>query len=142
MEYSLKMKIIIFTFICLLGAASALIQPGPCPTKYPVMDFNLTAHLGTWYEIERYDYDDQFDADCVTVTFIQNGDGSLSVEHQLKFYPDLYTVVQRGSAALSFPDEEPLTGSFNVTFDSESESCNCFTFNCLKLTVFQMNLFL
>ncbi|XP_053691249.1 apolipoprotein D-like [Sabethes cyaneus] len=101
-----------------LGSRSLgqIIAIGQCPEHPVVQNFDLQAYVGYWYEISRYERDTQRGAECVQVNYTLNADNSVRVENRQLIPPSGEFDVIVGRSVLSFPDENPLQGKFNLTF--------------------------
>ncbi|XP_067010741.1 apolipoprotein D [Anabrus simplex] len=55
---------------------------GSCPQMEVVQNFNAGAYLGKWYEQERYFTIFEVDADCVTATYTDEGNGVVGVNNE------------------------------------------------------------
>ncbi|XP_066948345.1 apolipoprotein D-like [Macrobrachium rosenbergii] len=56
----------------------SLLRTGPCPDVPVVHNFNVTAYLGRWYELERFENLFQSGA-CATADYARFPNGSISV---------------------------------------------------------------
>lgn len=68
----------LFILASYLQNTSASITPGKC-FSVPIRDFNPTPYLGTWYEIERYNYIFEDFLKCVSATYDRLNDTAVSV---------------------------------------------------------------
>ena len=68
------LKLVFFGVIVGIGAGQSFWEFDSklerCPDFEPQKDFNLTAFLGTWYEIERYPNPFEMLASCVVTDYI------------------------------------------------------------------------
>ena len=112
------MKYLAVVLVALVAASNAIIFDRPCRQDISVRnDFNVRQYLGVWYEIERYEQIFQLDADCVTAQYTANADGSVRVINRARNLANGTNIEAFGTAVLSFPNESPLRGMLNVTFD-------------------------
>lgn len=77
--------------------------------------FQVPAYLGTWYEVKRYEAQNQTGLDCVNARYSLSSDGSVVVDNtgwtsQGRFIQFI------GRAEVAFPNQVPLPGKLNVTF--------------------------
>ncbi|KAL1399303.1 hypothetical protein pipiens_008321 [Culex pipiens pipiens] len=93
-----------------------IISLGQCAVPEVVENFNVSAYLGKWYEIERYEQVFQRNGECVTAKYSLNDDGSVRVENAMLVPPSGKFDIDIGRALLSFPDEDPLRAKLNVSF--------------------------
>uniref|UniRef100_A0A182JQH2 Apolipoprotein D n=1 Tax=Anopheles christyi TaxID=43041 RepID=A0A182JQH2_9DIPT len=101
-------------------------QPCPDPTSRPVVQyFDLQRYVdGRWYEISRYDQHFEKDCDCGYATYTPQADGSVRVQNCCERLPNTTVKCSIGKAVVSFPDEFPLEGRFNVTFGGPPRNSN------------------
>ena len=112
------MKYLAVVLVALVAASSAIIFDRPCRQDVSVRNaFNVRQYLGVWYEIERYEQVFQVDADCVTAQYTANADGSVRVINRARNLQNGTNFEAFGNAVVSFPNEVPLRGMLNVTFD-------------------------
>lgn len=75
-------RLILLTVLCLsISGSYAGTFFGKCPQS-PVMPFDPSRYLGTWYEIERFDYIFEADLECVKATYGAKADGTVSVRNE------------------------------------------------------------
>lgn len=98
-----------------------IISFGQCAVPEVVVNFDVAAYLGKWYEIERYEQVFQRNGECVTATYSINEDGSVRVENAMLVPPSGKFDIDIGRALLSFPDELPLQAKLNVSFGGMRE---------------------
>lgn len=73
--------------------------------------------MGRWYEYARYEQSFEKNLDCVYADHLYNYDNSIVVYNVGVRLPDVMREKAAiGLALLSFPDEQPLQGKFNITF--------------------------
>lgn len=95
-----------------------VISTGLCPVHPVHQNFDVARYLGLWYEYRRYEQRFQRDGECVTAEYSLNEDGSVRVFNSMMVPPSQERVAEVGRAIVAFPDEVPLQGKLNVTFDS------------------------
>lgn len=77
--------------------------------------FQVGAYLGTWYEVKRYEAQNQTGLDCVNARYSLNSDGSVQVDNT--GWTSTGRFIQFiGRAEVAFPNQVPLPGKLNVTF--------------------------
>lgn len=111
---------LLLALTCCLGWVQAVVRPGQCPQATVVRDFNTTAYLGVWYEIQRYEADFQVSLDCTTAEYTQ-ADPSVArltvVNSGILFNGTSGTAFEvRGVAVPSFPEDSSNPGKFSVAF--------------------------
>lgn len=60
----------------------ASVSPGKCLNIPVIKDFNAAAYLGTWYEIERFNYVFEDFLNCVAATYGKLNSTHISVHNQ------------------------------------------------------------
>lgn len=112
------MKYLAVVLVALVAASSAIIFDRPCRTDIGIRSgFDVRQYLGVWFEIERYEQIFQLEADCVTAQYTPNADGSVRVINRARILSNGTNFEAFGNAVLSFPNESPVRGMLNVTFD-------------------------
>lgn len=112
------MKYLAVLLVAFVAASNAVIFDRPCRQDISVRNaFNVQQYLGIWFEIERYEQIFQVDADCVTAQYTLNTDGSVRVINRARNLNNGTNIEAFGTAVVSFPNESPLRGMLNVTFD-------------------------
>jgi lipocalin len=112
------MKYLIVIVCALFGAVLAREYDRPCrlsemsPNVKP--NFQLLSYLGTWYEIRRYEQQNQTDFDCVMARYSMNADGSVQIFNS-GYFNNVFTDFT-GRASFTFPNETPPRGKFDLTF--------------------------
>lgn len=98
----------------------------PDPESRPIVQyFDLERYVeGRWYEILRYDQHFEKDCDCGYATYTPQDDGSVKVENCCERLPNTTIKCSIGKAVVSFPDQFPLEGKFNVTFGGPPKNSN------------------
>ncbi|XP_050088550.1 apolipoprotein D-like [Anopheles aquasalis] len=98
----------------------------PDPASRPVVQyFDLERYVeGRWYEILRYEQYFEKDCDCGYATYTPQTDGSVKVENCCERLPNTTVKCSIGKAVVSFPDQFPLEGKFNVTFGGPPNNSN------------------
>ena len=71
---------------------------------------------GFWYELLRYDIYFEKGCNCGFANYNLNDDKSVAVKNCCKRLPNTTLSCSDGRAVLSYPDEVPLRGMFNVAF--------------------------
>ncbi|KFB42319.1 AGAP009282-PA-like protein [Anopheles sinensis] len=110
----------VLAFICLTGAIS-LVQSqipgfGTCPDYSPILRFNRTRFLGTWYEIERYFTVTEVATKCVSVTYEQRADGKIYVRNA---YTNRFNGVERIiSGVMDKGGKTPKDGRYQIEYTS------------------------
>ncbi|XP_050072150.1 uncharacterized protein LOC126560032 [Anopheles maculipalpis] len=101
-------------------------QPCPDPASRPIVQyFDLQRYVdGRWYEISRYDQHFEKDCDCGYATYTPQPDGSVRVQNCCERLPNTTVKCSIGKAVVSFPEEFPLEGKFNVTFGGPPKTSN------------------
>uniref|UniRef100_A0A4Y0BM78 Apolipoprotein D n=1 Tax=Anopheles funestus TaxID=62324 RepID=A0A4Y0BM78_ANOFN len=101
-------------------------QPCPDLASRPIVQyFDLQRYVdGRWYEISRYDQHFEKDCDCGYATYTPQADGSVKVQNCCERLPNTTLKCSIGKAVVSFPDEFPLEGKFNVTFGGPPNNSN------------------
>lgn len=99
--------------------AQARLFSGSCRKRpVPVVkEFNFRRYLGTWYEIEWYDDEYPTSDECISVTYVEAGQGVSGFELKTKnakqgFHQNQFS----GKAILSYPQAHPIPGQLNITF--------------------------
>lgn len=86
MALDLKCKVLLCV-VGLCGLASFVDSQipglGGCPDYVPILKFNRTRFLGTWYEVERYFTVNEVATKCVAVTYELMADGKIYVRNAL-----------------------------------------------------------
>lgn len=113
------MKYLIIVIVALLGVAQASVEyDRPCRlaemSPRVKTGFQVAAYLGTWYEVSRYEAQNQTDFDCVMARYTANLDGSVEVRNSGYFRGQNIEFV--GRATVAFPDQVPLPAKLLVTF--------------------------
>lgn len=70
--------------LLLVAGTQALIFNRPCRSVPMVMDFDIEAYAGHWYEVQRYLTSDLAEAECGTFDYSYEENPSVSVVDQLK----------------------------------------------------------
>ncbi|XP_035781272.1 uncharacterized protein LOC118460775 [Anopheles albimanus] len=98
----------------------------PDPASRPVVQyFDLERYVeGRWYEILRYEQYFEKDCDCGYATYTPQPDGSVKVENCCERLPNTTVKCSIGKAVVSFPDQFPVEGKFNVTFGGPPNNSN------------------
>jgi lipocalin len=113
------MKYLIIAAFVLFASVNAIEFDRPCRlveiSQNVIRDFQVTPYLGTWYEVKRYEAQNQTGLDCVNARYSLNLDGSVEVDNT--GYTSAGQRIQFiGRAELASPNERPLPGKLNVRF--------------------------
>lgn len=66
--------IICLFYYCAFGLTTAqVLYNSPCPTQFVASDFNITAYLGRWYQLQRYNGQATPKGDCSVVKYQSGG---------------------------------------------------------------------
>lgn len=113
------MKYLIITFLAVFATVAAREFDRPCRFDAVAPNvktgFQVQPYLGTWYEVKRYEAQNQTDFDCVNARYSINTDGSVRVDNT-GYTADGRFVQFVGRAELAFPTTSPLPAKLNVTF--------------------------
>jgi apolipoprotein D and lipocalin family protein len=89
----------------------------PCPTNIRVkQDFDIYEYIGTWYNIERYQQPFEVGADCITVSYDLQDDGTVDIESWSRFIDNQTETKLKVSGYVSYPLDTPIPGKLNVSF--------------------------
>ena len=110
-------------FLVLVNVAnSQVISLGKCPDHEVVKNFDLLKYLGRWYDIQHYQASFAKGGACGGAEYTLNDDGSVRVYNSQKINGELDDIL--GRAVISFPEQVPLEGKLNVTFEGGPKSFN------------------
>lgn len=131
------MKYLIVIAFALFAAVNALDFDRPCRNEEVSPNvktgFQIAAYLGTWYEVQRYEAQNQTGLDCVNARYSLNADGSVEVDNT--GYTSAGQFIQFvGRATVAFPDQVPLPAKLLVSFFpgrkfKEKFACDLFLIN-------------
>ncbi|XP_058056691.1 lopap-like [Anopheles bellator] len=99
-----------------LGLVGAQIPGfGTCPDYSPIVRFNRTRFLGTWYEIERYFTVTEVATKCVSVTYEQRADGKIYVRNA---YTNRFNGVERIISGVMDKGSKVKDGRYQIEYSS------------------------
>ncbi|CRK96702.1 CLUMA_CG010032, isoform A [Clunio marinus] len=114
-----KMKYLIIISLALFGAILAREYDRPCRldemSARVKTGFQVPTFLGVWYEVRRYEAQNQIGFDCAMAPYSLNADGSVQVINS-GYSPQGQFIEFIGRADLTFPDSNPLVGKLDVQF--------------------------
>lgn len=116
----------IFYICCAIAAITAqVIYNEPCPTHVATSNFNLSAYLGRWYELQRYESDPNKKGDCVTLDLKEAADNNNTIEvrEEIRFLPAAtMTMTMNGTLQLNQSENSPPVGHLYGRFgDKDSD---------------------
>ncbi|ODM90726.1 Apolipoprotein D [Orchesella cincta] len=80
MQFQAKLVIAVLAFCAVALCVEAQVPFfGGCPTKRVVEDFDASAYLGRWYEIEKYYAVFEADGKCIQAYYSDAGNGTIGV---------------------------------------------------------------
>ncbi|EAA15071.4 AGAP009282-PA, partial [Anopheles gambiae str. PEST] len=88
---------------------------GTCPDYSPILRFNRTRFLGTWYEIERYFTVTEVATKCVSVTYEQRADGKIYVRNA---YTNRFNGVERIISGVMDKGGKSKEGRYQIEYTS------------------------
>lgn len=119
--------------LALFAVASAVEFDRPCRldevSANVVTGFDVERYLGLWYEVKRYEAQNQTDFDCVNARYTLNQDGSVEVDNT--GYVGGQFIQFIGQATVAFPEQNPLPAKLLVRFTPTRKSlrqCNRISF--------------
>lgn len=76
-----KLNYIVLFVAVVAAVAVAQTGPGGCPNPPVQAHFNLTAYIGSWYEIARLPFDEENDGVCTRATYTPEANGHVRVDN-------------------------------------------------------------
>uniref|UniRef100_A0A336KHH5 CSON009565 protein n=1 Tax=Culicoides sonorensis TaxID=179676 RepID=A0A336KHH5_CULSO len=113
------MNVLTFSLLLpLIYIVNAQIEiPGACPANAVQSNFNISAYLGKWYEIKRYQTSFQQSGDCVTAQYALNSDNAtISVVNQMTILPNKTAILSINGTGRLQSTEPPIDGRLFVNF--------------------------
>lgn len=114
----LLLPLITYTCCAVGFTAAQAIFDSPCPALVAASNFNISAYLGRWYEIQRYEMIAGEKGDCVVATFAQGNDaGTFFARQEVTLLPNVtHKVVSNGTLRLSDLAASPPVGHLIANF--------------------------
>lgn len=121
MKYQLYFTII---FYAISNANTQVVFNSPCPAQVAASNFNLTAYLGRWYELQRYESEFGEKGDCVIADFEQtDANDTILARQEIKLLTSLHdngtnpeTIVTNGTLKLTDSSPVPSVGHLIANF--------------------------
>ncbi|XP_019930995.3 lazarillo protein-like [Aedes albopictus] len=119
--------VVFFSVACsvFLSKIDGLDVQGPCRNLAVENQFKVDQYMGTWYEVKRYENENQPSGDCVTAQYTLNSTSmEVAVENTMKLLPNQSPLVAYGQAVLASATstEAKLLVRFNSTPESTPSS--------------------
>ncbi|XP_050082053.1 lopap-like [Anopheles aquasalis] len=110
---------VIGALVCLVAIGSLVSAQipgfGTCPDYSPILRFNRSRFLGTWYEIERYFTVTEVATKCVSVTYEQRADGKIYVRNA---YTNRFNGVERIISGVMDKGGKAKDGRYQIEYSS------------------------
>lgn len=103
-----------FYICCAIAVVTAQVTyDAPCPTQVATSNFNLSAYMGRWYELQRYEVDPSRKGDCVVLDLqlVPDDNSAVQVREEIKLLPDVtMQLVVNGTMRLNQSSSMPPVG--------------------------------